>query len=71
MEDKMIQVPEWVVNKVLSTLELSHKSITEECCLKRQIASAYNYMKAYRDGKTSGIDLQHIAVNYIDGRIEQ
>ena len=70
-EEKKIEVPEWIIQKAMSVLAQNHRAIEEQCCLKRQTASAYNYLALYLRGDVKDEELEKVAVNYLDGRIKQ
>ena len=67
--EETITIPKWIIAKALDTLSITHRSFTEECCLKRQVASSYNYLSLYYRGNPTDDELEKVAVNYIDGKL--
>ena len=70
MEERKIEIPEWVVRKALSVLRQNYNAIDEQCCLKRQTASAFNYLNIYLRGNVMDEEIRQIAVGYIDGNLK-
>ena len=69
-----ITIPRWIVDKAINALRLNYNVMAEhgsESCLRRQTASAYNYLLLFftKENPTSE-EIRKITVDYIDGRVK-
>lgn len=68
-QEQTITLPLWIVQKAISALGLTVSSIPDECCLKRQCASAANYLKlCLEKPDATDEDFASIAGHYLGGK---